>query len=118
MSEQPKCICGHPKESHHRDAYYDFDHCEVKCLCRCRKFRESAPWPDTPGCYWWKHGNDCEIIYATDFGDEQLSILRVGFEYRLSPETAVRFGPGGFVRLLESSPFPTTAVPHQLTPPT
>lgn len=115
MSEA-SCVCGHVKEDHTEitdcDAEISRDWCRVHIngkRCECEVYRPVPPWPDAEGLWHWEHELGKELILASEFGTEvggyEMCLLRHGFEKRETKETAKRFGPARFTRLLEPNPF-------------
>lgn len=109
------CTCGHPKEYHDSPGQRINGGCEGLTTagghCFCPLYREVVSWPTSEGAWYFKYNFGEEIVFASDFGDPQLSLLRFGFVCRESPESIERFGPARFVKQTEQSPFETFPAP-------
>lgn len=110
------CVCGHPKDEHRADPYYQFDHCAGNnSRCRCGLFRECLPWPNEPGCYWISgvtrddDGNKVPAKFLVPCLAQQV-LNRIwivwGDKTYLSEDWGDMHGPARFTKLIETSPFP------------
>lgn len=111
MSDEPKCICGHPRKEHL--ACVSTQAGEVvqyygECLnetCDCEYGRPSLPWPDSEGA-WWCDKFDIPLKVSRDVhgfivGEQSTWFRRKEFERLLC-------GPARFTKLLERNPCEST----------
>lgn len=109
---QPKCACGHPKESH---GEYTFN---GAYRCRCfdcpvsesgeeyHSFRPELPWPDSEGLWWCSNPHEPEaiVVYAK-LRRGEFTIFPLYDEYAYSESSKQQYQTARFTKLLEKNPF-------------